>query len=175
MRLADGLGPARHLIAMQECNIYLTCVINFHYAHRMFGKPQWFRRRKYGGWGLFPATWQGWLYTAIIVALIFGVGQLPMPDEWRMPAMLAVSLVFAADLVRLMAVVASDERERMHEAIAERNAMWAMIVVLCGGVAYQVAASLSAGGPAVDPVVVIALAAALIAKGATNLYLDRKD
>lgn len=29
----------------------------------MFGKPQWFRPKRFG-WGLVPITWQGWLYSA---------------------------------------------------------------------------------------------------------------
>jgi len=28
----------------------------------MFGKPEWFRKKKVG-WGLTPITWQGWVYT----------------------------------------------------------------------------------------------------------------
>jgi hypothetical protein len=28
----------------------------------MFGKPQWFRPKRFG-WGLVPIAWQGWLYT----------------------------------------------------------------------------------------------------------------
>jgi len=29
-------------------------------ANNMIGNPEWFQRRKYGGWGIFPKTWQGW-------------------------------------------------------------------------------------------------------------------
>lgn len=35
----------------------------------MAGKP-WFRRRRYG-WGLQPASWQGWAVTAAYVAAVF--------------------------------------------------------------------------------------------------------
>jgi hypothetical protein len=28
----------------------------------MFGKPHWFRPKRFG-WGLVPIAWQGWLYT----------------------------------------------------------------------------------------------------------------
>lgn len=35
----------------------------------MFGKPEWFRK-KIWGWGLVPATWQGWLYTAVWCAVM---------------------------------------------------------------------------------------------------------
>ena len=30
----------------------------------MFGKPHWFRRKRFG-WGLVPIAAQGWLYTAL--------------------------------------------------------------------------------------------------------------
>lgn len=30
----------------------------------MFGKPEWFRDHRFG-WGLSPATWQGWVYTTV--------------------------------------------------------------------------------------------------------------
>ena len=39
----------------------------------MFGKPQWFKRKKIG-WGLTPVSWQGWLYTAVWSAVLL----LPM-------------------------------------------------------------------------------------------------
>ena len=50
----------------------------------MIGKPSWFQRRKYGGWGLFPRVWQGWAYLVVAVGLfllapaaafiVFGLG-----------------------------------------------------------------------------------------------------
>lgn len=142
----------------------------------MIGKAEWFRRRKYFGWGLAPATWQGWAYVAAMIAAIFGVQALPFPGEsaktW---VMLAVALVFSADVVHMMFKQKKDERDRLHEAIAERNALWSMMLVLVVGVAWQAAASSAEGDPRIDPAIVAALAAALVAKAATNLYLDRKD
>jgi hypothetical protein len=35
----------------------------------MFGKPQWFRAKRFG-WGLVPITWQGWGYTSAWLAAI---------------------------------------------------------------------------------------------------------
>ena len=35
----------------------------------MFGKPAWFRPKKFG-WGIVPITWQGWAYTAAWCAAI---------------------------------------------------------------------------------------------------------
>ncbi|MDD5252010.1 MAG: hypothetical protein PHT12_05240 [Patescibacteria group bacterium] len=141
----------------------------------MFGKPQWFKRRKYGGWGLVPATWQGWAYIAIMALAILGLQYLPVPEDWIVPAMVVVAGIFAIDVLHVMANVATDERERVHEAVAERNAMWAVIVTLCAGIGWQVASSSVGGETAVDPVIVGALVVAVITKAVTNIYLDRKD
>tara|TARA_R110000868_G_scaffold380784_4_gene647030 strand:- start:23200 stop:23433 length:234 start_codon:yes stop_codon:yes gene_type:complete len=40
----------------------------------MIGKKPWFKpKRKWMGWGIYPASWQGWLYmlVAVIVPIIF--------------------------------------------------------------------------------------------------------
>ena len=36
----------------------------------MFGKPEWFQEKVWG-WGVTPATWQGWTYTAAWAAITF--------------------------------------------------------------------------------------------------------
>lgn len=33
----------------------------------MIARADWFRRRKYGGWGVSPRTWQGWAYIVAIL------------------------------------------------------------------------------------------------------------
>lgn len=35
----------------------------------MFGKPQWFRKKRWG-WGLTPTCWQGWCYVLVWVVVI---------------------------------------------------------------------------------------------------------
>ncbi len=37
----------------------------------MFGKPEWFRDKRFG-WGLVPRAWQGWVYTAVWGVLLAG-------------------------------------------------------------------------------------------------------
>jgi hypothetical protein len=37
----------------------------------MFGKPEWFKEKVWGGWGITPATWQGWAYAAAWAAITF--------------------------------------------------------------------------------------------------------
>ncbi len=142
----------------------------------MIGNPRWFKRRKYGGWGFMPCCWQGWLYVALMVGLFMLVSFLPFGEGWvRTGVMFAWAVVFAADAIHIMVSLPRDERERKHEAVAERNAMWVMVVVLAAGVAYQAAASRVEGIGAIDPLILLALFAGLAAKAATNVYLDLKD
>lgn len=90
--------------------------------------------------------------------------------------MIVWALIFAADFIHIIAHLPKDERERIHEAIAERNALWAMLIVLVIAVAYQMASSIAANGKAeFDPFVLAALAVATIVKMVSNIYLDRKD
>lgn len=142
----------------------------------MIGKPEWFTRRKWAGWGLFPVTWQGWLYVAVFVAAIFGTQFIPAGDTMRMTALGIVGLALIADTADMMFRMKKDEREILHEALAERNALWTMVLVLATGVAFQAAQSAVTGtGAWVDPVIIVALFAALTAKAATNIYLERKN
>ena len=123
-----------------------------------------------------PRTWQGWVYTLVAVGVLVLIQALPWPSEnVRTAAMGIYVLIFALDIAHIMIVMPRDERERLHEAIAERNALWAMIAALTIGVGYQVAVSIVRESVQVDPVILIALGAALIAKAATNVYLERHD
>ena len=141
----------------------------------MLGKPEWFSRRKYGGWGVFPKTWQGWAYIAAFVGVLAVVQILPFGSQTKVLITFIIAAIIAADTVHIMLTMPRDERERVHEAIAERNALWAMLAVLVIGVAEQTAASVVNNTVRIDPVILFALAAALLAKAATNIYLDRRD
>lgn len=142
----------------------------------MIGNPAWFQRRKYGGWGLAPKTWQGWVYLAAVVAPMFIIQSLPGAVS---SARLALLIVWAAlvtvDLVDIMVRMPRDERERLHEAFAERNAVWAMVAILAAGVGYQVAAGIVRGAVHIDPVIIAALVGGVAAKALTNLYLERRN
>jgi UDP-N-acetylmuramyl pentapeptide phosphotransferase/UDP-N-acetylglucosamine-1-phosphate transferase len=141
----------------------------------MIGKKEWFTRRKYTGWGLTPSTWQGWVYTAVMVAPLVVMSFLQV-NETVLAVIIVWFIIFAVDITDIMIHVPKDERDALHEAIAERNALWAMIAVLTAGVGYQAATTIAEGKDAwVDPVILVALAGALIAKAATNWYLDKHD
>jgi len=141
----------------------------------MIGRQEWFKRRKYGGWGLFPATWQGWVYIAVAIGILFVFQLLPLNDNARLVGTITWAVILAIDTIDIMIRMKRDERETKHEAIAERNALWAVMIVLCVGIAYQAASSTVIGKFTVDPIIIIALVAALIVKAISNIYLDRRD
>ena len=138
----------------------------------MIGKPEWFQRRKYGGWGLTPRTWQGWVYIAVMILPFIAIRYLPI--ENKTIYMLIWAAIFVADFVHMMFTLKKDERETKIEALAERNATYAMVVILTMGVAYEVAVSAIKKVVAVDPFIIAAIIAGLLAKSITNIYYERK-
>jgi hypothetical protein len=141
----------------------------------MIGKPQWFKRRKYSGWGFTPATWEGWVYIFItILPLVLLTGFAPV-NQTRMVFIVIWALIVSFDFIDIIIHLPKDEREMVHEAIAERNALWVMIAVLAIGVAYQTASSAVAGAVKVDPLIIIAIVAGLLSKIISNIYLDKKN
>jgi len=143
----------------------------------MLGNPSWFKRRKYSGWGLTPATWQGWAYIGALIAP-FAVFQY-FAKNFDAQTVTLVGIIWSSLLVvevaRLMAGLLMDERERLHEAVAERNALWAILVILVGGYLYRAAATEGASLATIDPLVVVAVIVGTAIKALTNIYLDRKN
>ncbi|MFH0979225.1 MAG: hypothetical protein V1837_08070, partial [Candidatus Woesearchaeota archaeon] len=123
----------------------------------MIGKPEWFTRRKYLGWGVFPKTWQGWLYIAVCLLIFAVIEFLPLSENARLISLFVLIAIICADMIDVMIRMKHDERDRLHEAIAERNSMWVMLVVLAIGVAYESARSVVLQKFTVDPVIIIAL------------------
>ena len=142
----------------------------------MFGKPEWFTQRKYSGWGLTPKTREGWLYIIAIIVPFAIFQALPFWDaEMRMYATFGWLAFVAFDVLDIMLRMKKDERETLHEAIAERNAAWMMIVAITAGIVYQLISSELAGSPYVDPVLIIVLFAGLAAKAFTNWKLSKEN
>ena len=84
-------------------------------------------------------------------------------------------LVLCFDFFDIMVHLPKDERDTLHEAFADRNALWMMLIVLIAGFGYQTATSVVSKSVHIDPVILIALIAGTIVKMLTNLYLDKKD
>lgn len=140
----------------------------------MIGNPKWFGRRKYTGWGLTPATWQGWAYIGVSIVTFIIINHLPIEVVTQRLLVFVWAGILGVDILDMMIRLRKDEREKIHEALAERNAAWIMILALSLGFGYQVITSSLAGKGQYDPVILIALFLGVIAKAATNWYLRNK-
>lgn len=138
----------------------------------MIGQAAWFNRRKYGGWGITPKSWQGWVYIAVWIGLIALVQLLPINFNQQIQYIFIA--IMMADVIHIMSTLKKDEFEQQAEAIAERNGAWAMIAVLLMGIFFQVYQSVSKNLYEVDPFLLAALLGGALAKSITNLTIDRK-
>ena len=144
----------------------------------MLGNPNWFKRRKYTGWGLTPATWQGWIYVGVlfccilVTAVLMDVLQLPKTYQTGIfSCLLALIAIDTADIAMRMK---KDEREASHEAFSERNAAWVMVMILGCGLVFQITVSILQGSSTIDPFIVMALLGGTLVKGVSNwYYLDK--
>ncbi len=142
----------------------------------MLGKPEWFKRRKYTGWGIMPKTWQGWIYLILIFIPFVIFHSLPFwTDRTRIIVTVIWLVILFIDVTDIMVRMKNDEREKFHEAIAERNAAWIMLLFIIAGLLYQLISSALRQTFEVDYFLVAALFFGLIAKMATNIYLERKN
>ncbi len=142
----------------------------------MIGKAEWFQRRKYGGWGISPKTWQGWVYVALILIPFIVFQAMPF---WSTQTRLIVTGIWIAflmvDVTHIMLTLNRDEREYKIEAIAERNAGWFMALVLVVGIVYQVINSALNQTIAVNWFMVVALFGGAIVKTVSNILLEKKQ
>ncbi|MGV8151523.1 MAG: hypothetical protein ACP5OG_00425 [Candidatus Nanoarchaeia archaeon] len=143
----------------------------------VIAKPEWFKRRKYGGWGVVPKTKQGWIYLALVLIPFIILQSIPYISANIKLVITGAWLVFlCVDIFDVMIRMKQDEREKIHEAIAERNALWAIMIVLVVGVGYQVARSTVLQTTSeIDWFLIAALFIGLGVKAISNIYLDKKD
>jgi UDP-N-acetylmuramyl pentapeptide phosphotransferase/UDP-N-acetylglucosamine-1-phosphate transferase len=141
----------------------------------MIAKQGWFKRRKYTGWGVTPATWQGWVYIGLLILPIMLLPFFQVSAEFQLVFYGVWFLILILGFIDMAASIKKDEREIVHEAIADRNSLWAMLAILTSGIAYQAARGAINQTSEIDPVILIALIASVVTKAATNIYLDRKD
>lgn len=123
----------------------------------MIAKSNWFSIRKWGGWGLTPATWQGWLYIVIAILPPIFIKNRIFVYSWI--ALLVV------DLIDVFFRIRKDERDILHEALAERNALWIIIMVLIVGSLWK---------QVIDPVILAALGLGALTKTITYWHLRDK-
>lgn len=141
----------------------------------MLAKPEWFQKRKYSGWGMNPITWQGWAYVAGFIIIVTIIQSIPFLSTGLKNVFSAVLvLFFLLDTLKIMATFKKDELEEKNEATAERNAAWAMVVILTVGIIYQAISSENGKINTIDPFLIAALIAGFVAKATSYLILEKK-
>ncbi len=140
----------------------------------MIAQPEWFNLRKYGGWGVTPRSWQGWVYIiGIFVPLVIFLS-LPDLDSQVRTAGTVLWLVFVAlDLLPIIVTMKKDEREYKNEAVAERNASWFMVAVLMIGILYELVISGLSHEFSLNWFMILALFGGAIVKGASHYHMDK--
>lgn len=78
------------------------------------------------------------------------------------------------DVTHIMMKLKKDEREFKIEAVAERNAAWAMVLVAAIGILYQTVTSGLQEKVVVDWFLVAVLFGGVIAKAISNIVLERR-
>jgi hypothetical protein len=95
----------------------------------MIGNPEWFEIRKCG-WGIKPRTWQGWFYVMMLLVPLIAVALVPeLSYQKRLTLSIIWLVLVSVDAMSIMFSIKRDEREYIHEAIAERNAGWLMVAI----------------------------------------------
>jgi hypothetical protein len=145
----------------------------------IIAKPEWFKRRKYTGWGVDIKTWQGGVYLAGILlslVILILISTYYLQDVTSILIVVGVWMAFLIiDLSDVLWKLKKDERERMHEAIAERNAAWGMMLVLVIGLFVELVYNALQQRIYADPFIITALAVGVVIKGITNYRLEKTD
>ena len=149
----------------------------------MIGKPEWFSYRVFG-WGLGLKTWQSFVYLAVAAVLLVGSIALAgtgIVGIWLPIALFALLIIDVIHIMTQMTKV-KDERENYHQLIIERNCSFAAIAALIGVAIYQsyqkgalfTAGAQGTNGLPFDTSILIVLAAMLLTKIASTLYVRMK-
>lgn len=140
----------------------------------MIANPKWFEMRKFG-WGITPKTWQGWVYViGMIMPIQVFLFLMPWPVTGRITASIIWIAIICIDALDSMIHIKKDEREHLHEALAERNAAWFMSFALVCGLLFQVQRSIATGTSMIDPILIITLIGGALAKLSTYIYIKNK-
>jgi len=134
----------------------------------MIGKANWFSPRKYGGWGLTPNCRQGWLYILFAALPVILITYLPLSLVLKNIIIYSWTALFVLDLIDILLHLKKDEREALHEAIADRNALWVILLVLAIALIYQTYTQ------SVDYFIIAALGIGTIIKALTHLHLRHR-
>lgn len=131
----------------------------------MIGNPKWFSPRKYTGWGLSPNCWQGVAYIFAFIIPVAIISNLNIDQNYKNIFSFIIVVVLLVDTLHMMSQIKKDERERLHEAIADRNALW---FLLFGLITWALINQI------IDPVFIAVLLGATVVKAGTQFYLRDK-
>ena len=131
----------------------------------MIANPKWFNLRKYTGWGLTPNCWQGWAYIFAYIFPIVFISNLSIDQNYKNIFSFTLIGILIIDVLHIMTKIPKDERERLHEAIADRNALWFLLFGLITWVFIN---------QITDPIFIGILLGATAVKAATQIYLRDK-
>ncbi|MDD4136033.1 MAG: hypothetical protein PHN66_03115 [Candidatus Shapirobacteria bacterium] len=140
----------------------------------MIGNPKWFNPRKYTGWGLTPNCWQGWAYIFGFLLPIAIINSISINQNIKNIFTFVWTGLLLIDFVHLMSQIKRDERDRLHEALSDRNALWFMLTVLAVGMIYQAANKITFNTNNIDPVILIALLGGTLVKAVSQFYFRDK-
>ncbi len=78
----------------------------------MIGRPDWFAKKKYTGWGIRPKTWQGWVYILVAILVIIFIYYQPWWD-WSLQVRRTVTLIWAglfiADVLHIFFLISKQK------------------------------------------------------------------
>jgi len=131
----------------------------------MIGNPKWFNLRKYTGWGLTPNCPQGWFYIFAFIIPIAVISNLNIDPNFKNIFGITIVAILIIDTLHMMSQIKKDERERLHEAIADRNALW---FLLFGLIVWAFIKQI------MDPVFIGILIGATAIRAITQIYLRDK-
>lgn len=131
----------------------------------MIANPKWFNLRKYTGWGLTPNCPQGWAYIIAFIIPVVIISNLNINLHYKNIFSLIIIGILLIDILHTMTQIKQDERERLHEAIADRNALW---FLLFGLIAWAFIKQIT------DPIFIGILLGATAVKALTQIYLKDK-
>lgn len=142
----------------------------------IIAKPEWFKKTKYRGWDADIKTWQGAVYVVAVIIVFLVLILNPYLNRTDRVILIGIwALFFLIDLVDVLWKLKKDERERIHEAIAERNAAWGMMVILSTGFFVELSYSAVQKNIYVDPFLLTALIVGIVVKIITEYKLEKED
>lgn len=139
----------------------------------MIAKTQQYKKKKYGGWGLDPVTWQAYVYILVLVVVEILILTSQLSKQLKFGLILSITAFSAVDLFIVYKKLKSDEREIQIQQIAEKNASFAMVTVLIIGIMYNVLKMIETQIFYIDPFIILALLAGLIVKGLIFYKLEK--